>query len=137
MFLLYHLLPLFLIVLWQLWRHYIKFTRYVLDIGGGLHVLCVPDVTNVLTFPSLFLHDTWRICSYCTQCTNVSHSIIKTRFFNWYSGVFISFVPTVPDVTIVPYSLMASMITAHNLEYSIVSDSYVPIVLDVTIVLDS
>ena len=32
---------------------------------------------------------------------------------------------------------MASMITAHNLEYSIVSDSYVPIVLDVTIVLDS
>ena len=80
MFLLYHLLPLFLIILWQLWRHYIKFTRYVLDIVGGLHVLCVPDVTIVLTFPSLFLHDTWLICSYCTQCTNVSHSSIKTRF---------------------------------------------------------
>ena len=32
---------------------------------------------------------------------------------------------------------MASMITTYNLEYYIVSDSYVPIVLDVTIVLDS
>ena len=32
---------------------------------------------------------------------------------------------------------MAAIITAHNLECYIVSDSYVPIVLDVTIVLDS
>ena len=54
-----------------------------------------------------------------------------------HSDVFISYVPTVPYVTIVSYSLMASVITAYNLECYIVSDLYVPIVLHVTIVLDS
>ena len=61
----------------------------------------------------------------------------RLHLYKKHSDVFISYVPTVPDVTIVSYSLMASIITAHNLECYIVSDSYVPIVLDVTIVLDS
>ena len=61
----------------------------------------------------------------------------RLNLYKEHCGVFISYVPNVPDVTIFSYSLMASMITAHNLECYIVSDSYVPIVLDVTIVLDS
>ena len=88
-------------------------------------------------FPSLFLHDIWLI--YFIVLNGPMFHIVLSRldFYNQHSGVFISYVPTVPDVTIVSYSLMASMITAHNLECYIVSNSYVPIVLHATIVLDS
>ena len=81
---------------------------------GGLYILCVPDVTIVLMFPSLFLHDIWLI--YFIVLNGPMFHIVLSRldFYNQHSGVFISYVPTVPDVTIVPYSLLASIITAHN-----------------------
>ena len=58
LFLVYQLLPLFLIVLWQSWLRKILSIWYLLDIVSGLYVLCVPNVTIVLNFCSLFLHGT-------------------------------------------------------------------------------
>ena len=97
MFQLYLTLLLFLIVSWHLVKKYEQ--AYILSVPDVMDVLTslitttidmvsskyvsiVLDVTIVLKSSQLFLKRIWWICSSCTWCASVPHSIIMNRLLS-------------------------------------------------------